>query len=209
MGNPWLDAGIGALQLPCTIAKDQDYWRRWFPADFITESFPGQFRNWFYSMLAMSTALAGEAPFKTVLGYATLFAEDGREMHKSWGNAIEFNEAAEHMGADVMRWMFLAHKPESNINFGYGPGGEARRRFLIPLWNVYAFLVQYANVSDGWTAPAFAAGDVDTWLERLDLPELDRWILLRLNGLVADMAQDAGEIEGHAVRVGLRVARPS
>ncbi len=64
-----------------------------------------------------------------------------------------------------------------------------RRRFLIPLWNVYTFFVQYANVSDGWTAPAFAAGDVATWMERADLPELDRWILLRLNELTASVTE--------------------
>ena len=79
---------------------------QWFPADFVTESFPGQFRNWFYSMLAMSTVLRREPPFKTIFGYATLFGEDGRPMHKSWGNAIEFDEAAERMGVDVMRWMY-------------------------------------------------------------------------------------------------------
>ena len=54
----------------------------------------------------MSTVLRREPPFKTIFGYATLFGEDGRPMHKSWGNAIEFNEAAERMGVDVMRWMY-------------------------------------------------------------------------------------------------------
>ena len=62
----------------CTTATDPDYWQKWFPADFITESFPGQFRNWFYSMLAMSTVLRSEPPFLTIFGYATLFGEDGR-----------------------------------------------------------------------------------------------------------------------------------
>jgi valyl-tRNA synthetase len=72
-----------------------EYWQKWYPADFISESFPGQFRNWFYSLLAQSTVLSDKPPFKNLFGYATLFAEDGREMHKSWGNSIEFNEAAE------------------------------------------------------------------------------------------------------------------
>ena len=65
------------------------------PADLITESFPGQFRNWFYSLLAMSTVMVERAPTRTVFGYGLVFAEDGRQMHKSWGNAIEFDEAAE------------------------------------------------------------------------------------------------------------------
>ena len=115
--------------------EDPDYWEQWFPADFITECFPGQFRNWFYSMLAMSTVLRREPPFRTILGYATLFGEDGRPMHKSWGNAIEFDEAAERMGVDVMRWMYARARPEDNILFGYHAADEARRELLV-LWNV-------------------------------------------------------------------------
>ena len=132
--------------------EDPDYWAQWFPADFITESFPGQFRNWFYSMLAMSTVLAREEPFKTIFGYALVFGEDGRPMHKSWGNAIEFDEAAERMGVDVMRWMFAKARPEDNILFGWHAADEARRELLV-LWNVYAFFVTYARLA-GWTPAA-------------------------------------------------------
>ena len=175
VGNPWLDAGIVAFST-LGYRTDPDYWRQWFPADLITESFPGQFRNWFYSMLAMSTIMERRAPFRTVQTYATLLAEDGRAMHKSWGNAIEFNEAADNMGVDVMRWMYCAHKPETNLLFGYGVADETRRRFLIPLWNVYSFFVTYANLDD-WTP----GGDVDA----ASLQPLDRWILSRLHQVVA------------------------
>ncbi|HYN70548.1 MAG TPA: class I tRNA ligase family protein, partial [Candidatus Eisenbacteria bacterium] len=85
VGNPWLDAGIVPFST-LHYREDPAYWAQWYPADFITESFPGQFRNWFYSMLAMSTVLRREEPFKTIFGYALLFGEDGRPMHKSWGN---------------------------------------------------------------------------------------------------------------------------
>ena len=167
VGNPWLDAGIVPFST-LHFREDPDYWRQWFPADFITESFPGQFRNWFYSMLAMSTVLRREPPFKTIFGYALLFAEDGRQMHKSWGNAIEFDEAADRMGVDVMRWMFAKSRPEDNILFGWHAADEARRELLI-LWNVYAFFVTYARLA-GWT-PADAAPSPG------DRPVLDRWIL--------------------------------
>jgi isoleucyl-tRNA synthetase len=178
VGNPWLDAGIVAFST-MAYRTDPEYWRRWFPADLITESFPGQFRNWFYSMLAMSTIMERRAPFRAVQTYATLFAEDGRAMHKSWGNAIEFNDAADTMGVDVMRWMYCAHKPETNLLFGYHRADETRRRFLIPLWNVYSFFVTYANL-DGWLPEG--AGDT---APRGELSELDRWILARLNQVVA------------------------
>src|SRR3954471_3700194 len=93
VGNPWLEAGIVPFST-MHYREDPEYWRQWFPADFITESFPGQFRNWFYSMLAMSTVLRREPPFRTIFGYALVYGEDGRPMHKSSGNAIDFDEAA-------------------------------------------------------------------------------------------------------------------
>ena len=178
VGNPWLDAGIVAFST-LQYRANPEYWRQWFPADLITESFPGQFRNWFYSMLAMSTIMERRAPFRTVQTYATLFAEDGREMHKSWGNSIEFNDAADTMGVDVIRWMYCAHKPENNLLFGYQRADEIRRRFLIPLWNVYSFFVTYANI-DGWQPGG--GNDVTP-------SELDRWILSRLNQVVAQVTQ--------------------
>src|SRR5262245_56194260 len=56
VGNPWLDAGIVPFST-MGYNRDRAYWEKWFPADFITESFPGQFRNWFYAILAMSTMM--------------------------------------------------------------------------------------------------------------------------------------------------------
>jgi len=175
VGNPWLDAGIVAFST-IHYSEDREYWDKWYPADWISESFPGQFRNWFYSLLAQSTVLGDEPPFKSLFGYATLMAEDGREMHKSWGNSIEFNEAAEKMGADTMRWLYASCKPEQNLRFGYHIGDETRRRFLIPLWNVYSFFTSYAKL-DGWvpgedespTSPLQGNAQMDKWIvERLD-----------------------------------------
>jgi isoleucyl-tRNA synthetase len=170
VGNPWLDAGIVAMST-MRYNSDRPYWETWFPADLISESFPGQFRNWFYSLLAMSTILERRAPFRDVFTYATLTGEDGRPMHKSWGNMVEFNDAADTMGVDVMRWVFCTHRPEKDLAFGYTRGDEVRRQFLIPLWNVYSFFVTYALI-DGWVP----RDDV-----KLAPSLLDRWILSRMN----------------------------
>ena len=194
VGNPWLDAGIVAYST-LRYRFDRAYWEKWFPADLITESFPGQFRNWFYSMLAMSTIMERRTPFCTVQTYATLFAEDGRPMHKSWGNFIEFNEAADTMGVDVMRWMYCAHKPEQNLLFGYHTADETRRRFLIPLWNVYSFFVTYANL-DGWQPGRIEERKNGRMEERpgasaslLSLQPLDRWILSRLQQVIQEVTR--------------------
>jgi len=176
VGNPWLDAGIVSMST-LRAGSEPEYWRQWFPADFITESFPGQYRNWFYSLLVMSTVLAGQEPFRTCLGYASVRDEQGREMHKSRGNAIEFNEAADRAGVDVMRWLYCTQNPAANLNFGYGVLDETRRRFVIPLWNVYAFFVTYANLE------RFAVAELLRTPPRPDA--LDRWLLSRLQRLVA------------------------
>jgi isoleucyl-tRNA synthetase len=177
VGNPWLDAGIVPFST-IHYREDPDYWAQWFPADFITESFPGQFRNWFYSMLAMSTVLKRTEPFRTIFGYATLFGEDGRPMHKSWGNAIEFDEAAERMGVDVMRWMYVSARPDDNILFGWHAADDARRELLV-LWNTYAFFATYARLA-GWTPAAAAPAPAER-------SPMDRWILSRSAGLAADV----------------------
>jgi isoleucyl-tRNA synthetase len=179
VGNPWLDAGIVSFS---TLGwnTDRKYWREWFPADFIVEGFPGQFRNWFYALLTMSTVLADGPMTRTIFGYATVHDEHGEEMHKSRGNAIPFDEAAEQIGADVMRWMYAAANPAANLNFGYGPGHEVVRRFFLPLWNTYGFLVTYARL-DGWTP---SAADQASQAART---LLDRWILSRLDAVVGEM----------------------
>ena len=74
VGNPWLDAGIVPYST-LNYNDDKKYWEKWFPGDFIVESFPGQFRNWFYSLLALSTVMEDKAPFKTLLGHALVKEE--------------------------------------------------------------------------------------------------------------------------------------
>lgn len=171
VGNPWLDAGIVPFS---TMPKD------WFPADFITESFPGQFKNWFYSLIAMSTAFVNREPFKRILGFGSVKDSKGEEMHKSKGNAIEFNEASDKAGVDVMRWLYLRTNPEHNVNFGYGVLDELRRLFLIKLWNVYSFFVTFANLYK-WKPQKKLVNDF------LPKNDIDRWILSRMSGNVKNI----------------------
>ena len=192
VGNPWLDAGIVPFST-LHYREDPGFWEKWFPADFITESFPGQFRNWFYSLLAMSTVLRREAPFRTILGYATLFGEDGRPMHKSWGNAIEFNEAAERMGVDVMRWMYARQRPEDNILFGYHAADDVRRELLV-LWNVLAFHVTYARLAR-WAPDRSPIGPAAA---DPAATALDRWILSRVSGLAAEVRAELEDVDARA-----------
>lgn len=218
VGNPWLDAGIVPFST-MHYNHDHDDWQKWYPADLVTECFPGQFRNWFYSMLSLSTMMrydetddpVEKRPFKTLLGHRLVQNEQGQPMHKSDGTAIWFEEAAEQLGVDTMRWMYLAQNPATDLRFGTRhpdenvtletpegpqdktkegvpcckvtsqPADETRRSVMIPLWNSYAFFVNYARLDE-----------FDPTAETIPVaerPEIDRWILSNLQS-VLQVAQE-------------------
>jgi isoleucyl-tRNA synthetase len=201
VGDVWLDAGIVPFstlgwQSPAWIEggyatgasrglsgadlPDHAYWEEWFPADWVSEM-REQIRLWFYSLMFMSVALTGEPPYRQVLTYEKLLDAEGREMHGSWGNLIEAEEAFERMGADVMRWLYCEQPPTQNIRFGFGPAEEVKRR-LLTLWNSVKFLVDYGNIA-GFRPHLedLAGGPAD-----VELQPLDRWIVARTAQLVAD-----------------------
>ena len=183
VGNPWLDAGI----VPYSTLKynsDKEYWNKWFPPDFITESFPGQFRNWFYTLLAMSTVMENREPFKNVLGHALVKDSKGNDMHKTAGNSIPFEEAADSMGVDVIRWVYAAQNPYSNLLFGYDSADDDRRKMLT-LWNVYTFFTTYASIDNY---------DPNKRTPVADRTELDRWLLSKTNLLVKEATK---ELDGY------------
>jgi len=120
----------------------------------------------------MSAALKRTNPTKTILGFASVKDEKGEEMHKSKGNAVEFNEAANQIGVDVMRWLYASHNPEYNLNFGLGVANEVRRRFYLILWNSYKFFIDYAIATDWQKEKAE------------NLTVLDKWILARLTQVI-------------------------
>ncbi|WP_459554749.1 isoleucine--tRNA ligase [Lacunimicrobium album] len=220
VGNPWLDAGIVPFST-MGYNHDRAEWAKWFPADLVTECFPGQFRNWFYSMLSMATMMRYEEenaedkkPFKTLLGHRLVMNEEGKPMHKSDGTAIWFEEAAEQLGVDTLRWMYLAQNPAADLRFGTRhkdvhvtlqtlegplsqtregvpcckvtskPADDIRRAFLIPLWNSYSFFVNYARLDEfDVTKPQ---------VPYADRPEIDRWVLSRLQSLIATGHKEMG-----------------
>jgi len=169
VGNPWLDAGIVSFS-----TMDES----WFPADFICESFPGQFKNWFYSLIVMSAVIKSTNPTKTIFGYASVHDEKDEEMHKSKGNAIWFDDAVGRIGADVMRWMYAKQNPVDNLRFGYNAAEETKRKLLI-LHNVMEFFTTYV--------PSEQYPKKEEKLESESI--LDRWIISRLNNIIAKVTK--------------------
>jgi isoleucyl-tRNA synthetase len=180
-GNPeWIpggyatgaSAGLSGADLP-----DHAYWEKWFPADWVSEN-RAQIRLWFYSQCFMAITLDGRQPYGRVLTYENVVDEDGREMHKSWGNAIDLDDALERMGADTMRWLYCSQNPAQELRFGYGLTEEVKRRFLT-FWNSVKFFVDYANIAGfrpEWESLEAAAIEAS----------LDRWLVERTRGFIAD-----------------------
>jgi isoleucyl-tRNA synthetase len=176
VGDCWLDAGIVPFST-LGYLEDRGQWARWFPADFIVEAV-GQLRGWFYALLFMSTALEGASPYRTVLAHERVLAADGREMHKSWGNAVWLDDALERMGPDVIRHLFASQTITEPIRFGFEAARDVKRRFLT-FWNVYGLFVTYANLD----RPPLQGPD--------DLPArpapLEQWLLSRLQATIAEV----------------------
>jgi isoleucyl-tRNA synthetase len=186
VGNPWLDASIVSLTT-MGYFSDREYWEKWFPADFVVEALAGQFRNWFYALLAVSTMMVGRSPFKVLKGHGLVVDDEGKPMHKSTGNAIAFDEAAEDIGVDVMRWLFASTPPERNLLFGPVHSDEVRREVILPWWNVYAFFCNLARV-DGFDPRRHTAEESERSL-------LDRWVLSELHRVVGGAHEAYSEFD--------------
>ena len=175
VGDAWLDAGI----VPFSTLRwwdDRAYWEKWFPADFITENLE-QVRLWYYSQLFFSVVLTGRAPYEVCLSNEFVYDENGEEFHKTGDNFIDFPQAAERAGADVVRWYYARHDVAEKVLFGYNVLSEVHRKLLV-LWNTYSFFVTYANLD------AFDPNEAPVPLGERVL--IDRWLLSSLERLVRD-----------------------
>lgn len=177
VGNPWLDAGIVPFST-INYTNDRKYWKKWFPAELVCESFPGQFKNWFYSIIVMSVVLENKAPVKTIFGFASVRDEKDEEMHKSKGNAIWFDDAVEKIGADPMRWMYAKQNPADNLKFGYPALEEVKRKLLV-LYNVFTFLTTYVKKEEFPKEESLKLKNI-----------LDKWIISKLNNLIDKVSRN-------------------
>jgi isoleucyl-tRNA synthetase len=173
----WFDSGSMPFASFGSPHAGTEEFEAHFPADYICEALD-QTRGWFYSMLAVSTLLFGESSYRNVVCLGLILDETGQKMSKSKGNIVEPWDVLNTYGADAFRWYFFTSKyPWDGYRFSLESLGEAVRQFMLQLWNTYGFFVMYAN-----------ANDVDSdslSLDGVELTELDRWALSRLNATVA------------------------
>ena len=159
-----------------------------FPADFIAEGVD-QTRGWFYTLHAISALVKDSVAYKNVISNGLVLDKNGQKMSKRLGNAVDPFAAMDLHGADAVRWYLLTNaQPWDNLK--YDPDGvtEVQRKFFGTLYNTYGFFALYANVDgfDPKTTPAIAPAD---------RPEIDRWILSRLQSLVAEVTEQMDQYE--------------
>ena len=187
----WFDSGSMPFAQRHAPFENEELFKRTFPADYICEAID-QTRGWFYSLIAISTLLFDEAPYRTVLCLGHIADPQGKKMSKSLGNIVVPWEVIQRHGADAFRWYFLVSKqPWDGYLFSAETVGEAVRQFLLQLWNTYGFYVLYANAND-----VTQRGEPAT--------ELDRWAISRLNGTITEVRERMEDYD--ATRAGQAIA---
>ncbi len=146
-------------------------------ADFIAEGVD-QTRGWFYTLHAIHTMVSDTPAFKRVISNGLVLDSKGDKMSKRLGNAVDPFKALDQYGADALRWYMLTNaQPWDNLKFDPVGVDEVRRKFFGTLYNCYSVFALYANI-DGFDP----ASEAVPYSER---PMFDRWIISRLNTLVA------------------------
>ena len=181
----WFDSGAMPFAQHHYPFENQELFKQQFPANFISEAVD-QTRGWFYSLLAESTLLFNQAPYKNVIVLGHVQDENGQKMSKSKGNAVDPFDALQTYGADAIRWYFYINSAPWLPNRFHGKAvQEGQRKFMGTLWNTYAFFVLYANI-DNFDATKYT-------LDYDKLPVMDKWLLSKLNTLVKTVDEDLND----------------
>ncbi|EMR04243.1 isoleucine--tRNA ligase [Cesiribacter andamanensis] len=183
----WFDSGAMPYAQWHWPFEAQDVLKENFPADFIAEGVD-QTRGWFFTLHALAVMLFDDVAFKNVIANGLVLDKNGNKMSKRLGNAIDPFKTLAQYGPDATRWYMIANaNPWDNLKFDLEGIVEVQRRFFGTLHNTYNFFALYANL-DGFR---YQEGEVP--LEQRT--ESDRWIISRLNSLIADVERAYNDYE--------------
>lgn len=176
----WFDSGSMPFAQWHYPFENKEMFEANFPADFISEAID-QTRGWFYTLMAISTLLFDKTPYKNVIVLGLVQDKDGQKMSKHKGNVVDPWQVLEKQGADAVRWYFYTNSsPWLPSRFSDDAVSEAQRKFMGTFWNTYAFYIMYARIDQ--------VNPENLSLDRAGLGTLDRWIMSRLNTLIAKVS---------------------
>lgn len=177
----WFDSGsmpFAQLHYPF---ENKELFEKNFPAQFISEAVD-QTRGWFYTLLAISTAIFDTNPFENCIVLGHVLDKKGLKMSKSKGNVVDPFDVLDSQGADATRWHFYtASAPWLPTRFSIDDVQEAQRKFLSTLWNVYSFYVLYADLDK------FNPLDYNDFKSE---NVMDKWIMSKLNTLIKEVDEN-------------------
>ncbi len=174
----WFDSGSMPFAQHHYPFENKELFEANYPAQFISEAVD-QTRGWFYTLLAISTAIFDRNPFENCIVLGHVLDKKGLKMSKSKGNVVDPFEVLDSQGADATRWHFYtASAPWLPTRFSIEDVAETQRKFLSTLWNVYSFYVLYAELDN------FNPLDYKDFVSD---NVMDKWIMSKLNTLVKDV----------------------
>jgi len=183
----WFDSGSMPFAQWHYPFENREQFEKNYPADFISEALD-QTRGWFYTLMAIGTLLFDESPYKNVIVLGLVQDKNGQKMSKHKGNVVDPWQVLNKQGADAVRWYFYSGSaPWLPSRFSDEAVSEHQRKFMGTLWNTYAFYIMYARI-DNFDPANYT-------LDRASLSALDRWILSRLNTLVAQVDEQLGRYD--------------
>ncbi len=185
----WFDSGAmpyAQLHYPFENKELVDG-KKYYPADFIAEGVD-QTRGWFFTLHAIATMCFDSVAFKNVVSNGLVLDKVGQKMSKRLGNAVDPFSTISKFGPDATRWYMITNaEPWDNLKFDIEGIGEVQRKFFGTLYNTYGFFALYANI-DGFD---FSEKEVPL----NDRPEIDRWVISKLNSLIAEVDAHYDEYE--------------
>ncbi len=184
----WFDSGI-AFYASVGYPRERETYERLKPVDFIVEGHD-QIRGWFFSLLRSGVIGFGEKPYNRVLVHGFALDEHGREMHKSLGNYVDFNELISKVPRDVVRFWLLQTTVWEDLRFSW-KGLEHMGRDFNVIWNVYSFASTYMSL-DSYDPVKVTVESVKESLQ----PE-DKWLLSRLNRLIKEYHEAMQDLRPH------------
>ncbi|RLL45251.1 isoleucine--tRNA ligase [Oceanobacillus piezotolerans] len=153
------------------------------PADVYLEG-SDQYRGWFNSSLSTAVAVTGQAPYKNIVSHGFVLDGDGRKMSKSIGNVVLPSKVLKQYGADILRLWVASVDYQADVRISddiLKQISEAYRKIR----NTFRFIL--GNLAD--FDPATDR------VEDSELEEVDRYMLHRLQGLVASVQESYNKFE--------------
>ena len=185
----WFDSGAMSYAQWHYPFENEDIFESQFPADFICEAID-QTRGWFYTLHAIATLVSDSVAFRNCICLSHIVDKDGKKMSKSVGNIVDPYDVFDTVGADALRWYFLARlSPEAQKRISVEIVADVASSFINTFWNTYGFFVLYARIDDV---------DLNDHIPLEKRPEIDRWALALLHRTVrvCTEAMDAFDARG-------------